>query len=127
MKREILFRGKRQDTLSFCEGYLSDEDVITVISFHDGEKFVDDYLVIPETVGQYSGFSDCTGKRIFEGDLREGSYYRGSERIFYKDVMIFKDGKFSWKSLEGYDSAGMPSFCETQVSGNIHDNPELLK
>lgn len=81
------------------------------------------YEVIPNTVGQYIGKSDCDGTKIFEGDI-----------VYYDFASIY--------AVIGYDPE-CPRFTiktkdvlidfykfvsdDVKVVGNIFDNPELLK
>lgn len=66
MNREILFRGKRIDNGEWVEsdGILRFSDNIYKLDTIDRWMIVD-----PFTVGQYTGKSDMSGKRAFEGDI----------------------------------------------------------
>lgn len=126
--RETLFRGKRKENGEWVYGYLYiRNDGQYEISFYDkyfdSERFT--YDVIPETVGQYIGFTDKNGKKIFEGDIVE-RLWLGEKHIY----RIYYDSDISSFIGADIDCQGFTTFnydsCEFEVIGNIYDNPELL-
>lgn len=144
--REILFRGK---TNPKCDGICSiwvygnyfkmieletAKYVDAIQLYREDPYYEDPYLKIavkPETIGQYTGLTDKNGKKIFEGD------------IIYSAVDLDGDGVLSEELLTVYFDKNLASFllksnqseipCEIEdyvgmtVTGNIHDNPELLE
>lgn len=84
--------------------------------------------VIPETVGQYTGLTDKSGKKIFEGDIVIELFNFG---LTIKSICIFKDGSFGLKARQCGAERFNPftSMCNMtyEIIGNIHDNPELLE
>ena len=122
--REILFRGKRVDNGEWVEGlpYKAKYGGISAIVNNDEERF----LVIPETVGQFTGLTDNNGKKIFEGDIVEGADFTVEDGGY--GVVSFDDGAFE---VSGNNIIG--TFHENywgkefEVIGNIQDNPELLE
>lgn len=130
--REILYRGKRKDNDEWAYGYYCrcgwtgmEKDVI--IPSHASTLYGID--VIPETIGQYIGLTDKNGTKIFEGDI-----VKCISRFDAKDmVVIFEAAEFHLVDCQRYknytECCGYRHFgtLETEVIGNIHDNPELVE
>ena len=129
--REILFRGKRLQGGEWVEGYFFKSDInkkeresgkATIIFTPDCDTFImvpechNSFMVVSDTVGQYTGMKDKNGKRVFEGDIL-------SLRTGRPHVVRFEDGAFV------LENTAIPvSFANKfEVVGNIHDNPEMLK
>ena len=87
--RTIIFRGKRKDNGewiygNFVRGCVDDFSYIVELG---NKELCRNYVeVIPETVGQYTGFTDKNGDKIFDSDvvdiLTENEEFR--YRIFYR-------------------------------------------
>ena len=141
--RTIIFRGKRKDNGewiygNFVRGCVDDFSYIVELG---NKELCRNYVeVIPETVGQYTGFTDKNGKRIFEGDM-----IKPFDDEIDKMVVEFRLGQFllclygergymaeyGWEESGNYgcfEAEPLSSYCDDiEVIGNIHDNPELLK
>src|SRR5699024_7425124 len=112
MKREIKFRGLRKDGKGWSYGMPSHDFKYV---FGGGQyDSPDSYEVIPETVGQYTGLKDKSGKDIYEGD-----------KVMYSDkstslVVGFENGSFVLKKDgKAYVYNINPKGLE--VIGNIHE------
>lgn len=132
--REIKFRAKRIDTGEWVYGdLLQDGDLSFIVG--SLKEFMDtpvnECLVNPETVGQFTGLNDRNGKEIYENDI-----LRVYDRKIYFNIIV------SWskeavafmacycdknQSPLSWFSNLLPNGYEIEVLGNIHDNPELLE
>lgn len=115
--REVLFRGKSVNSGRWLYGDLT---------FYAGgaqiwEQTEDgkwNYIVNPDTVGQYTGLTDKNGIKIFEGDIvRSGnSLWEIAYLLHYARFAARRPGVVF--SVFAYEQG--------EVVGNIHDDPELL-
>ena len=143
--REILFRGKREDNGEWVEGRLIADEAIVPKGqvFYISDNVLDSTvyacIVIPETVGQYTGLKDKNGKKIFEGDILRiakisdglGDYYFPS--LNYPVNVLVKWDLCAWvwetlcadKMYITFPNAWW--HYESEVIGNIYDNPVAPK
>lgn len=124
--RDIWFRGKRIDNGEWVYGSyqkLENSDRSGYDHFI-AEPFVNEYTydVIPESIGQYIGLNDHTGKRIFEGDIVD--ILTENEEL---GVVEYDDGGFI-VSADGFtvDFLNNINGADVKVVGNIHDNIEMI-
>ena len=129
--REILFRGKRVDNGEWETGSLlvermnTSEQQVMIADKMTGYPT----LVLPETVGQYTGLTDKNWKKIFEGDIVSGhldDLFPGDESRY---EIAWKDYGWHLTRPDGtVDTAEQDWVNQNfEVIGNIYDNPELLE
>ena len=142
--REILFRGKRLQGGNWVEGYFFKSDInkreresgkATLIFTPDCDTFImvpechNSFMVVSDTVGQYTGLKDKNGKRIFEGDIIKWDYAY-NEGKSYQVRYDVGGACFSASREHNGDNTSTIFYNDaqyTEIIGNVHDNPELLE
>ena len=125
--REIKFRAKPIEMEDWVYGFgvMTVEYVDGSFSYHLYSNG-GDYVVDPETVGQYPEIKDKNGVEIFEGDIviRE-IFARGAyNEDFIGEVKMY-EGR--WWIDNGNDAVPLwTEIEELSILGNIYQNPELL-
>jgi hypothetical protein len=132
--REILFRGKT-DKCEWVQGvpFFKEERCYIIEDLFICDEYdctgAVNFMVIPETVGQYTGLNDKNGNKIFEGDMLLLDYTGKNLGVNGKAAVLFDNGKFG--VLWGWhdEFVCLDGFANTtlEVIGNIHDNSESLK
>jgi uncharacterized phage protein (TIGR01671 family) len=118
------FRGKRKDNGEWVYGsYIHCEiDGDTIKPFDS----LTEHDVDPETVGQYTGLKDKSGKAIYEGDIVEsGTLSFPGE---YRDICVWshESAGFMLESVEQPPTLEYLDSYTVTIIGNRSDNPELL-
>ncbi len=138
--REILFRGKTPmtDRWVFGTGLLYDGINTWIVNNPIGQAIAfgeTKAIVVPETVGQYTGLTDKNGKKIFEGDVvkdRCGNSYVVKYGRY--DILCCGCCYGSHDSM-GFYLCNQHNYALSEenvwdyleIIGNIHHNPELPK
>lgn len=136
--RNIIFRGKRADNGEMVFGSLVNNthrivpDSLPAI-IYEGSDGCDACEVKPETIGQFTGLTDCNGTPIYEHDIIVIPEVEGF--LLY---VCFNDKTASFCLVEvaysqdllcGTATLGemLSHYRDAYVNGNIHDNPEFIK
>lgn len=169
MERDILFRGKSIATQRWIAGFFfKGEDNNAYIGYVKKSRYCPDtrdwdiaeyyennptYIwvfvkeeVCPETVGQYTGWKDKNGDKVFEGDILcfggKNFVVHWNEESFQWQIRI-TDGEWTSAAYDGdpYDNISHNNITlgwvaaeeaiigsiSTFIIGNIYDNPEFLR
>ena len=146
--REILFRGKAANRIegrAYRTNYKNGDWVEGLLTWPMNYKGfaemtntngVSGIEVDPETVGQYTGKTDVSGKKIFEGDIvtyNDCYNYpvKGIVRYCAPEFLVEVPGRFAHhhRMIDSEDIRDA-QVCFTakykyKIIGNIHDSPEL--
>lgn len=129
-QRELKFRAWDKEEKKFVRRVL--EDRMPTQNTREGFKLKSRFILT-----QYTGFKDCKGKPIYEGDILQWGYKNDSQ-IFTAQVCFghHSVGSDSW-GIELYTVGFFLEFYDKGISGidkrnykkigNIFQNPELLK
>ena len=130
--RKSEFRGKRIDTGEWVygHGYMIDNATVGHPVYVYSDARFKHYKVDPDTVGQYTGFVDRNGVKIFKGDIFEFEHI--ITRKLCRSVVVWNndEGMFGIKTgKKRMHFSGIPYMLRygVKIVGKIHDNPELLK
>jgi len=135
--RPIKFRGKTE------EGHWAYGDFSLINSYEKPlifEGLFDEFLVIPETVGQYTGVNDSKrtaeypdGQPIYEGDIIKADlpqkWHDGVRNLRLACGRVYFE-KGSFKVTDRVADVRLDDFANDvilEVLGNFHDNPDLLE
>lgn len=154
--REIKFRGRKTNgewvygDLVHNVGVGASTALIFPEEAHDSW---DRYIVLTDTIGQFTGLHDKNGKEVYEGDVlfvrewknlamgmfdheeREqlsleeckGELLYESQRVVYFEEGSMCAGDYYISALwDKQDKRHQYPIFEVEVIGNIHDNPKLL-
>lgn len=122
--RTIKFRGNRVDNGEWVYGDLH-HGFITGIGYINGRE------IHPETLGQFTGLFDNSGKEIYEGDIVKCTDGADEINELNSDTGI---GVIEWLDIWGFWNIsnienGLGDIKHNgylEIIGNIHDNKELL-
>ncbi len=111
--RTIKFRGKQRKSGEWLQGDLLHlkEELVAISYGGNG------LLVIPESVGQFTGYLDKDGNEIYEGDILED---KDGNHSFY--IAEWEDDGFVLRNVESKITVGV-SLLHNRcgVIGNIHE------
>ena len=127
MNRTIKFRGKRTENGEWVYGLLSKNSNGEFIIVYDEEKLwikTQSNKIIPATVGQFTGLLDSKGREIYENDIVEAATHEGAPIV---GRVKFRKNVASFEICTEYNQYSFVCLMNIKVTGNIHDNLELLK
>jgi uncharacterized phage protein (TIGR01671 family) len=130
--REIKFRGK-DEWGNWRHGDLMKNSIPTASPVIVENFYYDDpddsmFEVNPDTVGQYTGLTDSTGKEIYEGDIVR---FELPPMVLTNEktavgAVVFEYGQFL-VIIQAMRFTIFSVIKDCTVIGNVYDNPGLLE
>ena len=130
--REILFKAKRKDNGEWMEGYYrADPDLDTHYicgwNYYASENGLErepfEEEINPDTLCQYTGFTDKSGKKIWENDI---AHIRSSGLSGY-GVVKYQNGNLVLVDEKRKRTYSLYGEWKIRKDGNIFDNAYLLE
>ena len=132
--REIKFRGRKSNGEWLYGDLVHNVGVgaSTALIFpEDAHDSWDRYIILTDTIGQFTGLLDKNGKEIYEGDVVSYRYSIRRPDSFVRNEINYigfrqSECKFIVVCKNRHHDLHEPYNLQVEVIGNIHDNPELL-
>lgn len=125
--REIKFRGREKESNKWVFGYARHWKCCYGDEWHIQGENDNVHIVIPETVGQFTGLKDIEGREIYEGDIVKCGTGRICEVVYFLSPV---HAGYDLNPVGGFDCKPPSEFSlwfDLTVIGNVHDNPEILE
>lgn len=137
--RDILFKGRDKYTNEWFYGFVEapHTTVDGVVESYYFNSYVNGKscrkIISADTLGQYTGLTDKNGNKIFEGDIVDDQEFIGVVKYneiiasFVVEINDTNQNYYHWSPLNMGDPSREKQLKYTEIVGNLHDNPELLK
>lgn len=136
--KEIKFRGKTYDG-KWIYGYCYKVQSFFNLQFNwfIRNDYQTDNMIVPETLGQFTGLRDKNNVEIYEGDICKGNKYSDENELFvikygkyktndWKEKYISNTYQFGWYAeyLKTKEQVHLVSPNGVEIIGNIFDKKE---
>ena len=144
MNREIKYRGLTSNGNWVCGNLIQGKNGACYICsinenpvYKNGDYWYIDspcYVVIPETVGQFTGYKDKNANEIFEGDIIgdwtdvDGKMEQSKLTVYFDEMLgqWMLDNSSKQDKTISYSLFSELQDFEYEIIGNIYENPDLL-
>lgn len=137
MRRKILFRGYNLKNQKWLYGYYlvnRGQHFICPEGIQNPLASWEDFVVDPESIGQYTETKDEEGKEIYEGDIVRRSepacnYADGAIGVVENDFEVIYDAPMGYLPFSelGWSKTEDDRLSYYKVIGNTYEHKELLE